>query len=166
MPSSERQGGYRTESERANPASGTLQSNSRGNNQFAIRFFKAVTKVSPQENVLTAPSSLSYAFALLLNGSTGPGQQQIAEYIGLNGIPLDRINQGNAALRAIRKSHVVQKSTLGYPGAVGENGRTFQPYRIAGALWVPKRCLRPIISVAEQQLLWIHTVSRAAPLQL
>jgi serine protease inhibitor len=108
------------------------------NNQFAIRFFEAAYQGSPQENVLTAPCSLSYAFALLLNGSTGPGRKQIAEIFGLNDIPIDRINQGNAALRAIRKSHAVQKSNLVFPGAVGEDGRTFQPYRIAGALWVPK----------------------------
>ena len=112
------------------------------NNQFAVRFFKAAYENSSHENVLTAPASLSYAFALLLNGSNGPGREQIADLFDLKDIPLDRINQGNAALRAIRKSHPVEKPSskqpLGFTGVVGEDGRTFQPYMIAGALWVPK----------------------------
>jgi serine protease inhibitor len=69
------------------------------NNQFAVRFFKAAYESSSQKNVLTAPASLSYAFALLLNGSAGSGRDQIADLFDLKDIPLDRINQGNAALR-------------------------------------------------------------------
>jgi serine protease inhibitor len=112
------------------------------NNQFAVRFFKAAYESSSQKNVLTAPASLSYAFAVLLNGSAGSGRDQIADLFDLKDIPLDRINQGNAALRAIRKSHPIEKSSskrpLGFNEVVGEDGWSFQPYRIAGALWVPK----------------------------
>jgi serine protease inhibitor len=83
----------------------------------------------------------------LLNGSTGPGREQIADLFELRGIPLARINQGNTALRAIRKSHPVEKPSskhFGFSGVVGDDGRSFQPYRIAGALWVPKGAFAPL----------------------
>jgi serine protease inhibitor len=122
------------------------------NNQFAVRFFKAAYEDSSHENVLTAPASLSYAFALLLNGSIGPGRDQIAELFDLKDVPLDQTNQGNAALRAIRKSHLVKKppskQPFGFSGVVGENGRSFQPYTMAGALWVPNGAFtRPFLSL-------------------
>lgn len=122
------------------------------NNQFAIKFFKAAYEDSSRENVLTAPASLSYAFALLLNGSTGPGRDQIAELFDLKDIPLDRTNQGNAALREIRRSHIVKKpssnQSLDFIGVVGENGRSFQPYTMAGALWVTNVAFtRPFLSL-------------------
>jgi serine protease inhibitor len=111
------------------------------NNQFAVRFFKVAYEDSPQQNVLTAPASLSYAVALLLNGSTGPGREQIADTFDLKDIPLDQINQGNAALRAIRKAHPVEKHSdrpAMFTPVLGADGRTFQPYTIAGALWTKK----------------------------
>lgn len=112
------------------------------NNRFAVKFFKASYEGTARENVLTAPASLSYAFALLLNGTGGPAREQIADIFDLKDIPQDQINQGNATLRAMRKSHPIPqpsgKPPLWPPGVVGADGRTFQPYAMAGALWYPK----------------------------
>lgn len=112
------------------------------NNRFAVKFFKAAYDDTDRDNVLTAPASLSYAFALLLNGAASPAREQIADIFDLQEIPLNQINQGNAALRAMRKSHPVpkvsSKQPFGFSGVVGADGRTFQPYAMAGALWSPK----------------------------
>jgi serine protease inhibitor len=116
------------------------------NNRFAVKFFKAAYEETARENVLTAPASLSYAFALLLNGAASPAREQIADIFDVREIPLDQINQGNAALRAMRKSRPLPKDSrepppppIWPPEAVGADGRTFQPYAMAGALWFPKR---------------------------
>ena len=112
------------------------------NNRFAVKFFKAAYADKSGDNILTAPASLSYAFALLLNGAASPAREQIADVFDLQDVPLEQINQGNAALRAIRKSHPVpkvsSKQPFGFSGVVGADGRTFQPYAMAGALWFPK----------------------------
>jgi len=112
------------------------------NNRFAVKFFKAVFEDRSRDNVLTAPASLSYAFALLLNGAASPAREQIANVFDFQKISLDQINLGNEALRAIRKSHPVPKDPSKQPfefsGVVGADGRTFQHYAMAGALWFPK----------------------------
>ncbi len=112
------------------------------NNRFAVKFFKAAYADKSSDNVLTVPASLSYAFALLLNGAASPARDQIVDVFDFQNIPLDQINLGNAALRAIRKSHPVPKVSstqpFGFSGVVGEDGRTFQPYAMGGALWYPK----------------------------
>lgn len=105
-------------------------------NRFAVTYFKAAYESSPQENVLTSPASLSYAFALLLNGTTGSGRDQIADIFDLRTIPIVQVNRANAALHAVRKSHPVRKSELN--AVVGEDGRSFQPYTMAGAIWIPE----------------------------
>jgi serpin B len=122
------------------------------NNRFAVKFFKAAYEDKSGDNVLTAPASLSYAFALLLTGAASPAREQITDEFDFQNIPLDQINLGNAALRAIRKSHPVPKVStkppLWPPAVVGEDGRTFQPYAMGGALWYPKgRFSQPFLSV-------------------
>ena len=115
-------------------------------NHFAVKFFKAAYEDSPQKNVITAPASLSYAFALLLNGAQGPGHDQIADVFDLKNIPLDQINQGNAALRAVRTLHPVKKPDRQNPypgGLVGEDGLSFQPYLFAGGLWLEREFTTP-----------------------
>jgi len=115
------------------------------NNRFAIKLAKAAYEMSSKENVLTAPATLSYAFALMLNGSTGVGREQIAEVFDLKDISLDRLNQGNEALRSIRRSHFARRPPSNmrtslhareFDWLVGEDGRSFQPYSMSGALWV------------------------------
>lgn len=107
-------------------------------NHFAVKFFKAAYEESPQKNVITAPASLSYAFALLLNGVQREGRDQIADVFDFKNIPLDQINRGNAALRGIRTPHPVKKPDRLHPypgGLVGEDGLSYQPYLLAGGLW-------------------------------
>lgn len=127
------------------------------NNRFAIKFAKAVYATSSKENVLTAPAALSYAFALMLNGSTGAGREQIAEVFDLKDISMEHLNQGNAALRSIRTSHLARKPSPNmlpsvhagkFDLLVDEDGRSFQPYAMFGALWVEHgRFTRQFISV-------------------
>jgi serine protease inhibitor len=112
------------------------------NNRFAVNFFKAEYADKSGDNILTAPASLSYAFALLLNGAASPAWEQISDVFDVRNIPLDQINLGSATLRALRKPHLVpkvsSKQPFGFSGVVGADGRTFQPYAMAGALWFPK----------------------------
>jgi serine protease inhibitor len=121
------------------------------NNRFAVKLFKATYEDNAHDNVLTAPASLSYAFALLLNGTASPAREQIADIFDLREIPQDQINQGNAALRAMRKSRPLPKVSTKPPlwsPVVGADGRTFQPYVMAGALWCPKGAFaQPFLSV-------------------
>src|SRR5262249_23302425 len=118
------------------------------NNDFAVRFFKAAYQDSPRQNVMTAPASWSYAFALLLNGSQAAGRDQIADVLDLKNIPLGQINRANAALHAIRRSHIAKRPRrkpgpqiivdlhAGEDLLVDADGRSFQPYKMSGALWV------------------------------
>jgi len=108
------------------------------NNRFAVKFFKAAYAHSPRENVLTAPASMSYSFALLLNGAQGEGRDQIADLFNLKGLSIAQINEGNAALRDLRKSYVLGKSERRFGPLTDPDGRSFQPYTLAGALWVRK----------------------------
>lgn len=112
------------------------------NNRFAVKFFKAAYAERSRDNVLTAPASLSYAFALLMNGAASPARDQMADIFDFQNISLEQINLGNAALRGIRRSHIVPKASSAQPfgrsGGVGEGGQTFQPYTLGGALWYPK----------------------------
>ncbi len=107
-----------------------------------MKFFKAAYADKSGDNILIAPASLSYAVALLLNGAASPAREQIVGVFDFHNIPLDQLNLGNAALRASRKSHAVPKVStkppLWPPAVVGADGRTFQPYAMAGALWFPK----------------------------
>lgn len=138
------------------------------NNRFAVEFFKAAYAETARENVLTAPASLSYAFALLLNGAASPAREQIADTFDLKEIPQDQINQGNAALRAMRKSRPVPKVSsrlpLAFSGVVGADGRTFQPYAMAGALWFPKgRFAQRFLSVNANSYGYTVFSSRPTP---
>ncbi|HLJ88696.1 MAG TPA: serpin family protein [Candidatus Angelobacter sp.] len=123
------------------------------NNRFAIDFFKATFEETPDKNILTAPASLSYAFGLLMNGARGTGRDQIAAAFHLADIPPEQINQGNAVLWSIRQSHEVKQSDLQpssvkhphaeFLGEIGADGRTFQPYIMASAMWVPNHLFTP-----------------------
>jgi serpin B len=134
------------------PGPSSYRSVVEANNKFAVKFFKAAYQESTKDNMLTAPASLSYVFGLLLNVANGAGREQIAEAFYLKDIPVPVINQGNAALWSIRQSHPVKKEDLQHrSGAVGADGRSFQPYIMASAMWFPDRAITAAFKAANMQ---------------
>jgi serpin B len=133
------------------PEPSTYRSVVEANNKFAVRFFKAAFEESAQRNMLTAPASLSYLFGLLLNGATGAGREQITAAFDLKDIPVANINQGNAALWSIRQSHPVKKKDRQSSEAVGSDGRSFQPYIMASAMWVPNSAISGAFKVVNSE---------------
>ena len=110
------------------------------NNHFAVKFFKAAYQPESPKNVVTAPASLSYAFALLRNGASGPGRDELDEVFEFKGVDVAALNQANLRLHELRQPRVVKKdSRLPRGGEMGKaDGHSFQPYRLSGAMWFPQ----------------------------
>ncbi|MDG2617341.1 serpin family protein [Thermoleptolyngbya sichuanensis XZ-Cy5] len=74
------------------------------NTRFGFKLFSEVAAQSPGENVLISPSSVSIALSMVYNGASGDTQRAIAEALQLEGLSLEDVNQGNAALEALLES--------------------------------------------------------------
>ena len=65
---------------------------------FGLALFQALYQDAPQENLLVSPLSVAMALSMAYNGAAGETQVAMAEALRLQGLDLDRINQGNQAL--------------------------------------------------------------------
>lgn len=97
------------------------------NTRFGFKLFSEVAAESPGENVLISPSSVAIALSMVYNGASGDTQQAIAEALQLEGLSLEDVNQGNAALEALLES-ADPKVKLAIANSLwGREGVDFQP---------------------------------------
>lgn len=68
-------------------------------NCFAFRLFHALDRDGGQ-NTLISPSSIAFALAMTYNGAGGQTQKAMQHALGLDGLTLAEVNEGNAALRS------------------------------------------------------------------
>lgn len=70
------------------------------NTRFGFKLFSELLRQDSSSNVFISPTSIAIALAMLYNGASGETQQAIANTLELQGISLQEINDGNAALLA------------------------------------------------------------------
>lgn len=70
------------------------------NTRFGFKLFSEVLKQTPGQNVTISPSSVAIALSMTYNGASGETKQAMAQALELQGLTLQEINQGNAALEA------------------------------------------------------------------
>lgn len=70
------------------------------NTRFGFKLFSEVLKQNPGQNVTISPSSVAIALSMTYNGASGETKQAMARALELQGLTLQEINQGNAALEA------------------------------------------------------------------
>lgn len=68
------------------------------NTQFGFKLFSELLRQNSSSNVFISPTSVAIALAMLYNGASGETQQAMAQTLELQGISLQDINTGNAAL--------------------------------------------------------------------
>jgi len=68
------------------------------NTRFGFKLFSEVLKQTPGQNVTISPSSVAIALSMTYNGASGETKQAMAQALELQGLTLQEINQGNAAL--------------------------------------------------------------------
>lgn len=69
---------------------------SAGTENLAFRLLSLLAKSEPGKNVLISPTSVTNALTLTLNGAGGKTAQEMAQTLGLTGIPLNQINKAKA----------------------------------------------------------------------
>ncbi|MBE9127600.1 serpin family protein [Coleofasciculus sp. LEGE 07092] len=67
-------------------------------NRFSFKLFSEILKQQPNENIFVSPSSVAIALAMTYNGTGGETRQVMAQTLELEGMSLEEINEGNAAL--------------------------------------------------------------------
>jgi len=81
----------------ATPVNGGLVA---ANNTFGFQLFRELRKTDAGKNVFISPTSLSLALEIAYNGAQGQTQTAMAQTLGLQGMSLADLNNGNAALQA------------------------------------------------------------------
>jgi serpin B len=69
------------------------------NTRLSFKLFSAILKQQPEQNIFISPASVAIALSMTYNGAKGETQQAIAQTLELQGMSLEDINQGYAALR-------------------------------------------------------------------
>lgn len=80
------------QAEQPDPALTTAQT------AFGLALFQTLYQEDPQANLLISPLSVAMALSMAYNGADGETQADMAEALRIQGLDLDRINQGNQAL--------------------------------------------------------------------
>lgn len=70
------------------------------NTRLSFKLFSAILQQQPEQNIFISPASVAIALSMAYNGAKGETQQAIAQTLELQGMSLEDINQGYAALRA------------------------------------------------------------------
>ena len=76
-------------------------------NGFGLRLFSEMAADNEGENVFLSPASIATGMAMTYNGAAGSTRASMAKALGLNGIPLDDVNQAYARIQ----SHLASTSS-------------------------------------------------------
>jgi serpin B len=71
------------------------------NTKFGLKLFSEVLKQDSGKNVFVSPSSVAIALSMTYNGANGSTQEAMAKALELQGMNLQQINSGNAAIKAL-----------------------------------------------------------------
>lgn len=73
-------------------------------NDFGFRLLAELVKEDSNKNVFVSPSIVAIALAMTYNGAEGTTKQAMAETLAVEGMSLQEVNEGNAALRTALES--------------------------------------------------------------
>jgi serine protease inhibitor len=73
-------------------------------NRFGFKLFAELRKEKPDQNLFISPSSIAFALTMTYNGADGETKEAMEKALELQGMTLDDINRGSAALRALLDS--------------------------------------------------------------
>lgn len=68
------------------------------NTEFGLKLFSKLVDRTPNDNIFISPTSIAMALQMTYNGALGETQKAMAEALELQGISLQELNEGNAAL--------------------------------------------------------------------
>lgn len=63
------------------------------NNAFGLELFRKITQLSPKENIMVSPLSVSLALGMAYNGANGDTKTEMEQAMKLNGLTPEQINQ-------------------------------------------------------------------------
>ena len=100
------------------------------NNRFGFKLFGQIQKQQAEENVFISPPSIAAALSIAYNGAQEETRQAIAQTLEVQGMSIEALNQGNAALKAALEN-IDEKVEVAIANSLwlNENG-SFQPYFI------------------------------------
>lgn len=70
------------------------------NTRFGFKLFSELARQDAGRNIFISPQSVAVALAMAYNGASGETRQAMAKTLELQGMSLQEINQGNAALQS------------------------------------------------------------------
>ncbi|MEB3181846.1 MAG: serpin family protein [Nostocaceae cyanobacterium] len=95
--------------------------------KFGLKLFSEVLKQDSGKNVFVSPSSVAIALSMTYNGANGSTQAAMAKALEFQGMNLQQINAGNAALKALLE-HPDPKVQLTIANSLWANNKTqFNP---------------------------------------
>ena len=62
---------------------------------FGLDLFRELRAEEPDENVFVSPTSAAFALAMTYNGAAGRTFDEMAEVLGVDGLPLEVVNEAN-----------------------------------------------------------------------
>jgi serpin B len=68
------------------------------NTEFGLKLFTEIFRQGAGKNIFISPQSVNTALAMTFNGASGQTRTSMAKTLGLEGLTLQQVNQGNAAL--------------------------------------------------------------------
>lgn len=72
-------------------------------NDFSLHIADKLLEVSNGENLFISPLSMAFALSLVLNGAEGETRAELQHTLGLDGLTLEALNEGNAVLTDLLK---------------------------------------------------------------
>jgi serine protease inhibitor len=138
------------------------------NTRFAFKFFRQSLAKTPDENVLTAPISLSQDFAFLQNGADAEAREEILRAFELDNLSPEEINQQSLALRkALSYPQPLRPAPSSHRSPNGDAPPPVEccqapPERLvlAGSLWAqPKVAFRATFLERSKKFYSFQTVS-------
>ncbi len=73
-------------------------------NRFGFKLFAELWKETPDQNLFISPSSIAFALTMTYNGADDETKEAMERALELQGMTLEDINRGSAALRALLDS--------------------------------------------------------------
>lgn len=95
---------------------------SQANNIFAVNFFKKLSEMKNNENVLVSPYSAQLALSMVANGANGNTLAEIIRVLGFEGMDIRTVNEYNALMQTILQTADPNASFSIANGCWADNG--------------------------------------------